>query len=1120
MPSTRSQATPNTRSTGRAILPLGIQGPTRAKKRKVTSRPSSSKSNDSTTAAQQPDNWKTQLSSLLWSLAERYRPWLTIVLEPIRSKYPNTVSLIVALTLVVFVLSLAGTIVAPATQLWQFLFPAELSRIYYNEVSWPPRHRWIWRLEEVFNVTREIKRLSKDHDGKQVHVYLIGGPGSGKSELARQVGRRLFESMKQNKRPVDVITIDAASVTSLLSSLTDAVLALCSHSGKKADGIKQLKEELNFKFADLFSNEGVQKTNIKLSILFIKLKELLEERNSQPVLIFDNVQDLKLLFSNLNLEPGSSHFATFVVIITVQKRVSLERLSDYVYVQDLYEGMIPTDSVKLLESITGLEEDSENHANELSYILGHQPLALSTAAIYIESVREGPPKRADYGYLDYISEFKRDIPSLGMEEEIEWRESDASKYSIPMYAAVLKAVNLSAQNDPVIRDLACIGYTDTSPLSLAYVLDFLKKNSHQHFTEAQIRNSLRNVLFKVAGKEGKQTLSSHQVIREAFRQVCKVSSKNQDCLNSPCCNLTAAAPPSNPESRVLLLGIFSRLAFSFEHQLNAAISNVYNTSLTDPNSSFGSQCLEILTSMCVFSTREHLQVADIMPTRFTDTFLRFVSHSSGFSGPAIIKPATNVFRLNEVVNLTNLQAIRGDRYDLQIVLLVVCLHSGATSSKNEDLMRAINTTSTGVLKLVPNTAKSRDTSVTLNLLGSMYRTLGYPYKSKDLHELALDVNRKSGGQNYNLVKDNASEGQIEQKESVLERATTFQKLGVTYRYLANLSLAQAYHEGSLKLLQKLLSPSHPYIAGSLLNLAVVYSPQGKHSEALQLYNQSLAILQQTYGPRHASVGRVLNTMGTIYYKLGEFYTAIYYSELGLEILQEFHGSNHPHVAEALNFLGFMYRDKGNLQKAQELLERSLGVKKKVFNANHFIVGEALNDLGVVYTRIGEARKATKVLQRALDIFKQTWGDDHTSVPTTLNSLGAAYCALRQPQQAVHLHMKALETLLRMDKGNARDHLLAETRHLLGNAFLAMGNVSAARLMYDLSYSGFRSLYKPDHWRVKGALKSLNFIDSVLNKSPSIRALFVMVGVHTLIATVNAFYDHDSFKIFLFWAGLI
>ena len=106
MPLTRSQATPNTRSTRRAIVPRGIKGLTRVKKRKVTSKPSSSKSTNSTTAAQQPDDWKTKLFSVLWQLAEKCRPWLTIVLEAIKSKYPNTVSLIIALTLVVFVIIL------------------------------------------------------------------------------------------------------------------------------------------------------------------------------------------------------------------------------------------------------------------------------------------------------------------------------------------------------------------------------------------------------------------------------------------------------------------------------------------------------------------------------------------------------------------------------------------------------------------------------------------------------------------------------------------------------------------------------------------------------------------------------------------------------------------------------------------------------------------------------------------------------------------------------------------------------------------------------------------------------------------------------------------------------
>lgn len=278
----------------------------------------------------------------------------------------------------------------------------------------------------------------------------------------------------------------------------------------------------------------------------------------------------------------AKHFTTFIVIITLQKRVSLERLSAYVQVQDLYEGMSITDSVALFKLITGVEEDSERHAaEELANMLGRQPLALATAAIYIDSVREGPPKQTQYSYQDYISEFKRDIHTLGMEEDIEWQESDASKYAVAMYTAVLKAVNHSAQNDPVIRDIACIGYVDASPLSLSYVVDYLKTNSHHQFTEAQVRNSLRNVLFKVAGKQGHQTISSHQVIREAFRQVCKVSHRNPNCLNSTFCKLTTISSAVD-RSYGLLSDVFARLALSFERQLNFTTLILHTESCTPP----------------------------------------------------------------------------------------------------------------------------------------------------------------------------------------------------------------------------------------------------------------------------------------------------------------------------------------------------------------------------------------------------------------------------------------------------------------------------------------------------------------------------------------------------------
>lgn len=207
------------------------------------------------------------------------------------------------------------------------------------------------------------------------------------------------------------------------------------------------------------------------------------------------------------------------------------------------------------------------------------------------------------------------------------------------------------------------------------------------------------------------------------------------------------------------------------------------------------------------------------------------------------------------------------------------------------------------------------------------------------------------------------------------------------------------------------------------------------------------------------------------------------------------------MAEALNFLGFMYRDQGNLEKAQKYLERSVSIKEKVFDSDHFIVGEALNDLGVVYTRLGEARKAQMVLQRALTIFIQTWGEKHTSVATTLNSLGASYSALGEPHEAIPLHKKALETLLSMSTGTNVEHSVAETRHLLGNAYLAVGNLEDARLMYRLSYSGFRKLYDSGHWRIQGVLNSLKLVESVLNKTCDPKASLFAVSLSSLFAVV-------------------
>ena len=335
MPLTRSQATRNTRSTSRATLSLGIQE-TRGK-----NVASESKSRKALTQAQPEDRLTIKMLEVLteifwWIIGKYCSKVFKIILRQLKDTYPVVFSFAMIVTLMIYVFFFMVQMILMASQVWCTMFPAELHGIYILK---PQDNDMYLEREAVSNVIKEMQRLTKKHNGKEIHAYLVSPCSSAPtSECARRVGLRLIESMKQNKRPVDVITIEAANVTSLWFSLRDAVLAVDRrkrlHGEKAEDTIRQLNEELELDVKFLSSSEALQMRFVE--ILFKRFKELLE--NSLPVLIFDNVQDLELL-SNLKLKPGNDHTGTFVVIIALQESVtheSLEKLQrDYVHIQPL-----------------------------------------------------------------------------------------------------------------------------------------------------------------------------------------------------------------------------------------------------------------------------------------------------------------------------------------------------------------------------------------------------------------------------------------------------------------------------------------------------------------------------------------------------------------------------------------------------------------------------------------------------------------------------------------------------------------------------------------------------------------------------------------------------------------
>lgn len=448
--------------------------------------------------------FRIKAEKILWRLVEKTFPTISsAVLKPFRKVHRSTSGVLCLILLLVYFVYNWGWLRDHITSsISLIVFPSNSSKALGEKILInAPRHFWIQRVEEITNCSKRLDTLAITHKGREIHLYIVGGPGSGKSELARQLGQYLYETKIERNGPTDVLTIEAETANSIMHSFVEAIILLSKRIRQPEEKIgsnewtSQVRNDVNLR-QDLqnYVEGDVLSTEKKIKTLFGQLKELLTLRKSQPILIFDNVGNLKVLHEYLGLEPGREDTIALQIVITVRERDSIPILSRFVEVVDLYDGMSQKDSVNLLNLITGLNEDRD--ASGLAEVLGKQPLALAAAAVYIESVRVGPPGRSSYSYFDYLSEFPQSKRLIAL--QMEWKNSLDSSYLGAMYVAVLKAVNHTAQMDPSLRSIArAMGYADTESISLSFILRYLKINSRDY----SYLGLFKNYVIKEGGRE-------------------------------------------------------------------------------------------------------------------------------------------------------------------------------------------------------------------------------------------------------------------------------------------------------------------------------------------------------------------------------------------------------------------------------------------------------------------------------------------------------------------------------------------------------------------------------------------------------------------------------------------
>ncbi|MFM7881683.1 MAG: tetratricopeptide repeat protein, partial [Microcystis panniformis] len=95
--------------------------------------------------------------------------------------------------------------------------------------------------------------------------------------------------------------------------------------------------------------------------------------------------------------------------------------------------------------------------------------------------------------------------------------------------------------------------------------------------------------------------------------------------------------------------------------------------------------------------------------------------------------------------------------------------------------------------------------------------------------------------------------------------------------------------------KQLLGDNHPDVATSLNNLALLYSSQGRYTEAEPLYLQALDLRKQLLGDNHPHVATSLNNLAELYRSQGRYTEAEPLYLEALAIAEQALGENHPNT---------------------------------------------------------------------------------------------------------------------------------------------------------------------------------------------------------------------------------
>ena len=831
-----------------------------------------------------------------------------------------------------------------------------------------PSHDVAGRNNEVARITQQLKELKDANEGCLSYLYISGNPGSGKSQLAGLVAKKIFEVTTDNSRTLTfVMTLNAESAESLLESY----VSFARHLKCPEYAITN-----TFNSNDLNTEKKI--ANLK-SLVGAKV-----ELYTSWLLLVDNVTSTFRAQPHLP-EPGNEQWFRGQILITTQDAISIPPTNLYINHISVSKGMELADATSLLATLSGVTDIEMEKA--VVRALDFQPLALAGAATFLKQVRESNAS-SNFGWREYLEKLEK-----GHRPQTETFLSETnSSYPKSMTAAITLAVENVMSSDKVLNHtFRFISLCAREPLNLELVINYILKVEKENVPRVDdelkdkdiIRRRIRKSSLLLLKEEDNDVLVSlHQVVHDVIETKARNSSEGQHLAV-----LHGAIESFNQFAEDNQLTSLNSLVKSWHvaPHLRSLIENIENAySKGDipqlvknigfniayyPDYFVGFS--HICNGVCDFNTGK----------RFCELAFKLILHGGKLFSDA---------NTTEVNVLIVLGVFHGNLSEFQLA--------------KQYFERAL------AIQLRKHGRQHVDVAASYDYLAWVLGFQGDLKQAKEYHERALGIRLQKlephhldVAASYNNLADTLFHlGDLEQAKEYNERAlaiqleklephhiniaTTLDNFGIVLRGQGDLQQAKEYHFRSLAILLETFGPQHVAVATSYCNLANVFYAQGDLENAKEYNERSLAIQLQKLGPQHADFGSSYRLSGRILHHQGYLDQAKEYYERSLSIVLPKLGPQGPEVATCYTDLASVSRDQGDLVQAKEYYDRALAIRLQIFGPQNAFAADSYCLLGGVLRDQGELMKAKECYDRALTIYLDRFGPKHPRVASVQRSL--------------------------------------------------------------------------------------------------------------------------------------